>query len=87
MNPKLQQNLGVEFLKNEKALKEIIFVDPWLDSNKEKLNEIDFEEQPNKKYKEFSTGQIKVQVGLFIQYYGIKLFLKSLLVKEVFIFH
>lgn len=48
MNPKLQQNFGVEFLKNEKALKEIIFVDPWLDSNKEKLNDINFEEQPNK---------------------------------------
>lgn len=48
MNPKLQQNLGVEFLKNEKALEEIIFVDPWLDSNKEKLNNINFEEQPNK---------------------------------------
>ena len=31
---KFQQNLGVEFSKDGKALNEIIFVDTWLDSNK-----------------------------------------------------
>ena len=31
---KFQQNLGVEFSKDGKALKEIIFVDTWFDSNK-----------------------------------------------------
>ena len=50
-----KQSSRVEFSKDEKALKETIFVDPWLDSNKVEFDCINVDEILDNQHNELST--------------------------------
>ena len=89
---KFQQNVHIEFIENNEFYKNKIFANPWFDSEKITFTDTTIDElidiQETNFHQELTGGRLKDQVGLFIQYYNINvLFQKSLLVKEVLIFH
>ena len=66
---KFRQNLRAAFLKDEKVVNKIIFIDTQLDSNKVKLDNVYAEKLKintmNFMHK-LKAGHMKVQVGIFI---------------------
>ena len=87
---KFQQNLRIEFTKNDEFFQNKIFAGPWFDSEKTEFNNIDklLNIQHNQHSSRVERWKMKDQVELLIQYYNISLlFQKPLLVKEVLIFH
>ena len=52
---KFQQNLQMEFTKNDKVLKHKIFIDPWFDSEKIEYNYINIDELSDINHNQLSS--------------------------------
>lgn len=71
----------MQFFKNK------IFADPWFDPEEIEFSDINIDKLPDiyptSSQQELNGGHMKDHVGLFIQYYNILFFQKSILAKEV----